>query len=370
MAKLQPGFGVYFDPTKTTSGQRFFRQLCKAMSARTVPFRAKPGAVLFNISGRIHEIAFAKLRGQKIALRVDGLYHDRLSREFLATFPAPLRSLLGLGLRFTWLHDPMAHLANFIDQNWKAFVRILLADIVIYQSLFSRDLHSRYFRAKPHRVIVNGSIYGGGRAVPVVPEDGEIRLVTIYNDWKPAKRLSELVEFICWAREVRGIAVSLAILGYTGKMPRGAHAAMKEAMETRTYFKTLPKFSEYSGEAKEILLNSDLYITFTNRDPCPNVVVEAMAHGLPVVGLRSGGLPDIVGEAGILLPDGDAAGFFSPSRHEPGFAPIDFETVLSAILDVKRSSGEYRAKVRKRFEEDLAIEIVAERYVAALESII
>jgi phosphatidylinositol alpha-1,6-mannosyltransferase len=40
------------------------------------------------------------------------------------------------------------------------------------------------------------------------------------------------------------------------------------------------------------------------------VFLEAGAYGLPVIGTRSGGIPDAVadGESGILLPPGDAAG--------------------------------------------------------------
>jgi glycosyltransferase involved in cell wall biosynthesis len=43
-------------------------------------------------------------------------------------------------------------------------------------------------------------------------------------------------------------------------------------------------------------------------DPCPTVVMEAMASGRPVVGTRTGGIQDLVidGETGFLVPPGDA----------------------------------------------------------------
>jgi glycogen(starch) synthase len=43
-------------------------------------------------------------------------------------------------------------------------------------------------------------------------------------------------------------------------------------------------------------------------DPCPTVVLEALAAGRPVLGSRTGGIPDLVsdGHTGMLFPPGDA----------------------------------------------------------------
>jgi glycosyltransferase involved in cell wall biosynthesis len=45
-----------------------------------------------------------------------------------------------------------------------------------------------------------------------------------------------------------------------------------------------------------------------NRDALPTVLLESLAHGLPVVSTRLSGIPEIVddGEDGLLVPEGDA----------------------------------------------------------------
>ncbi|MGH9105822.1 MAG: glycosyltransferase, partial [Acidimicrobiales bacterium] len=51
------------------------------------------------------------------------------------------------------------------------------------------------------------------------------------------------------------------------------------------------------------------------------VAVEAMAHGAPVVSSTSGSLPEVIGDAGLLVPPGDAAALHAALaglQHDPG----------------------------------------------------
>lgn len=366
--KLSYGYGVFFISGKKTSGQRFFSNLNNELKKNAIPIGNKPKVILFNISAPFKEIVKAKIRRQKVVLRVDGLYYDRLSVPFLKSFIWPLRLFFSLGIKHPSLHNFLAHIANFVNQNYGGFSKIYFADELIYQSKFSRDVYNKYFPNKPYNIIVNGSNYIlSSSCNQNYRQSGTIKLITIYNDRKPQKRMAELVDFVCWVSEVKKLPIILTVLGYTGNIPRGADISIKQKMENSSFIRTLPTFREFNGETIQVFNESDMYITFSNRDACPNVVVEAMAHGLPVVGLQSGGLPDIVGEAGILLPEKDNIGFFAPSRYEAIFPPIDNEAVLSAILQIRREFEAYRTQVHKRFKEELQMEVVAKRYATVLE---
>ena len=51
----------------------------------------------------------------------------------------------------------------------------------------------------------------------------------------------------------------------------------------------------------------DVFVLPTLAEGTPNGVIEAMAHGLPIIATTVGGIPDIVtSDAGILVPAGDA----------------------------------------------------------------
>ena len=58
-----------------------------------------------------------------------------------------------------------------------------------------------------------------------------------------------------------------------------------------------------SEELAQQLRQNDIFITASRNDPCSNSLIEALACGLPVLYLNSGGHPEIVGEAGFAFQD-------------------------------------------------------------------
>jgi glycosyltransferase involved in cell wall biosynthesis len=98
-----------------------------------------------------------------------------------------------------------------------------------------------------------------------------------------------------------GLDARLTIAGaIDSETAASAHALVrKHAVEDVVAFTGV-----YSHEdAPQIYRDADAYLIMKHNDPCPNVVLEALSAGLPVLYSASGGVPELVGDAaGIGLP--------------------------------------------------------------------
>jgi len=65
------------------------------------------------------------------------------------------------------------------------------------------------------------------------------------------------------------------------------------------------RFAGYREDVPRILQASDILAHPSHADALPTAVIHAMAAGLPVVASEVGGIPEILGDTGILVPPGD-----------------------------------------------------------------
>ena len=244
---------------------------------RAFPARADSFNVLYLVSSAIPPhalelVRFAKERGVKFVWNQNGVAYPAWAGPFTDEVNDPMRALL------------------------------LAADYVIYQSAFCRASADRLLgrAACPSEVLFNPVDTALFSPAETPPPLTEIRLLAM-GTHTYADRV--LVTLRCLAELRRtGRAARLTIAG-----PMQWAGADEEVQRTisefglREHVTLRPAFSQ--SEAAEMCRAHHVLLHPKYMDPCPTVVIEALASGLPVVGPTSGGLPELVdAEAGRLLP--------------------------------------------------------------------
>lgn len=59
-------------------------------------------------------------------------------------------------------------------------------------------------------------------------------------------------------------------------------------------------------DVDSLLQESDVFVLSSDSEALPISILEAMAHGLPIISTAVGGVPDIVHDNGLLVPKGNA----------------------------------------------------------------
>jgi glycosyltransferase involved in cell wall biosynthesis len=95
----------------------------------------------------------------------------------------------------------------------------------------------------------------------------------------------------------------------------------------------------------------DVFVQPSRSEGLPLAVLEAMAHGLPVVASRVGGIPEAVdeGKSGFLVPPGD---------------PDALAAALARVLDAGDRGAALGQAARERAVAEFSVERMAERYRA------
>lgn len=110
-------------------------------------------------------------------------------------------------------------------------------------------------------------------------------------------------------------------------------------------------------DLREIYARASMLVLPSIREAMPNVVLEAMACGLPVVATRVGGLPEMVaeGETGLLVPARDPEALGNAVGR------------LLAEADLRRAMG---LRGRERAENAFSWRAMVERFSTLVESLV
>jgi glycosyltransferase involved in cell wall biosynthesis len=254
------------------------------------------------------------------------------------------------GIRIVWNQNGVGYpaWAGEESERFNTPMRRLraMADHVVYQSRFCQISAERYlgFSEIPSGILYNPVDLV--RFAPVAGRDvGPLRILAA-GTHGTRDRVISVLEMLSLLRR-GGIEAELTV---AGKFQwRNGETDFNLTVDRLGLGASVRRVSGFSQEdAASLYQGHDLLVHPKYMDPCPTVVIEAMACGLPVVGSASGGMPEMVPDTcGALVP----ALLDWNRRHTP-----TGEELASAVADLLKNRLEMGAAARKHAENQFAVE--------------
>lgn len=134
---------------------------------------------------------------------------------------------------------------------------------------------------------------------PGMFQTGPIRCVTVGSLDQMYKGTDVLLKALAFCRAC-GSEMLLTVVG-DGKHRRELEA-LSETLGVRRYVKFVGQLP--SGmRVQEVLDRSDLFVLPSRTEGLPRAMIEAMARGLPCIGTRVGGIPELLESENLVLLD-------------------------------------------------------------------
>jgi glycosyltransferase involved in cell wall biosynthesis len=221
------------------------------------------------------------------------------------------------------------------------------ADFVVYQSGFCKTSAGRFLGPCDTSSEILYNPVDTSVFYPVLKrEPGSVRLLAA-GTHGTRDRVTCVLDALAELR-AGGIEAELTVAGQF-QWPRGEEDFVSEVswLGLEKSVQRIERFSQ--ADAPALYREHDLLVHPKYMDPCPTVVVEAMASGLPVAGSRSGGMPEIVPPDCVVLIDAPADwdNRHTPSGNDLAAAVAQLLPDLPAFSIAARRNAETRFDVGK-----------------------
>jgi glycosyltransferase involved in cell wall biosynthesis len=211
----------------------------------------------------------------------------------------------------------------------------VLADVTVFQSQYARFSTREKFRVVPH----DG---------PVIYNPVDVRLFSPAGPRPPRGHGRPRLASVSWSTNRKKGTWRIDRLAADNPDLEFVLCGRFEDVPARENVRLMGHLDR--DELAATLRSCDLLLDLSEHEACPNVVLEALASGLPILHNDSGGVPELVGDAGVpmvqqsfrepleaLLARRDELGVKARARAEALFSPdVIFPQYLSVIASAER----------------------------------
>jgi glycosyltransferase involved in cell wall biosynthesis len=191
---------------------------------------------------------------------------------------------------------------ELMAENYRLQRDLTLSDHVVYQSHYCKEMADRflYQRHRDYSIILNGADLERFRPPERKPPGPGEPLVIGFAGLLRARYPMRIL-LSCLAEIIKQRPCRLLLIGTQ------SDDSQQELSDTLARLPELAGLVEPLGtvshsEMARQLGRVDVYVHAKPRDPCPNVVAEALACGRPVVCASTGGAAELAGEGGLFVP--------------------------------------------------------------------
>lgn len=306
----------------------------------------------------------AKMSDRKreiILARLDGAYFYKFTFKELLGFFSKRGYLDYRSNNIGGSIEPSRILTILLNKRLNYNSRWLIdnSDGVVFQSKLSKNMHDKFTGTAKLRnfVIINNGV-DLDRFKPTLKE-GKWKgyfpnIIISASTYRPNKRLTDAIKLTnILSRHFPNIC--LHVLGDISK-------EVKEEITTQD-----TKRCKFHGRIEPSLLpkfysSCDMQFHLGIFDPCPNVVVEGLASGLPVITPEESGTYELIqSNVNWSVKENKELDFYE--NHRPGVLQIiDLEPYIQKIISVIEDISFHKNVARSIAEENLDIIKISEKY--------
>lgn len=273
------------------------------------------------------------------------------------------------GAKFLWNQNGVAYPA-WHGEGWEKTNELLAkmlhaADYVFYQSKFCKLSSDRFLGERKQNWEI---LYNCADTQVFTPKpssrDKDHLILLLGGSQYQYYRLETALKTLAILAQARS-DVRLWVTGRLNWLPdeTKTHQIAQDLVKRLGISDRVTFLGAYSqNEAPELFQKAHILLHTKYNDPCPGLVVEAMACGLPIVYSHSGGVPELVGEeAGIGIP--------TQLSWEQDLPP-DPKALAEAVLQVSDRHQQYSEAARTRAVERFDLRPWLQRHREVFEGLL